>query len=86
MHPVHVQRVQVLQMDDYEIPIDFAHWHLRKCDRYPLFPAKAFFSDEVSFTMKVIFNRHNGHMQDPAYAIWGTRMQYDVLILRLDFR
>ena len=58
MYPFHVQRVQVLQPDDYVLRIASAQWYLGKCATDPFFPAEVLFSIEASFTREGIFETH----------------------------
>ena len=61
MHPLHVQRVLAMQLDDYLPRIALAQWYLGKCATDPLFPAKVLFSDETTFRREGILNTHNAH-------------------------
>ena len=63
MHPFHVQRIQALQTVGYAKYIAFAQWYFGKCTTYLLFPAKVYFSDELSSKKEGIFNTHNSRMR-----------------------
>ena len=61
-HPYHLQRVQLLQPDDYPKHAEFAQWFLQKDAVDPIFPASTLFMDETSFTREGVFNAHNLHV------------------------
>ena len=65
MHPYHIQRVQLLNEDDFAPRFTFAHWYLEMCARDPHFPDTLLFTDVVTFTREGIFNSHNSH-------VWST--------------
>ena len=77
MHPFHVQRAQVLQLDDYTPRITFAQWYLEKYATDPFFPEKMLFSDEAFFTREGILNTPKAYMwvEENPHAIWLRAVQ-----------
>ena len=61
-HPYHLQRVQLLQPDDYPKHVEFAEWFLQKGAVDSVFPVSVLFTDEASFIREGVFNTHNLHV------------------------
>ena len=62
MHPYHIQRVQLLNEDDFAPRLAFARWYLEMHARDPRFPDTVLFTDEVTFTREEMFNSHSSHV------------------------
>lgn len=62
LHPFHVQRVQLLQPDDYPQRVVFAQWFINQSAADPHFASSVLFSDEATFTREGVFNTHNAHI------------------------
>lgn len=61
-HAYHLQRVQLLNPDDYPKRVRFAQWFLEESANDPNFPAYVLFTDEATFTREGVFNHHNQHL------------------------
>ena len=59
MHLFHLQSIQAMQPDNYELCTAFAQWNLRKCATFPLFPIEMLFSNGAFFTREGSFNTYN---------------------------
>lgn len=64
MHPFHLQRVWLFQVDDYPNHVEFRQWFLQKTSIDPNFPTHVLFTDETSSTREGVFNSHNFHLWD----------------------
>ena len=65
MHPYHIQRLQLLNEEDFAARLASAHWYLEMRARDPRFPDTVLFIEEATFTREGMFNSHNSH-------VWST--------------
>lgn len=62
LHPFHVQRVQLLQLDDHPRRVAFAQWFVNQSAADMHFASSVLFCDEATFSREGMFNTHNAHM------------------------
>lgn len=62
LHPFHLQRVQLLEAEDYPKRVTFCQWFMQRTAVDPNFPTYVLFTDEASFTREGVFNTHNSHV------------------------
>ena len=63
-HPYNVYFVQKLLEDDYDRRLQFCEEMMRRCDENNRFPQNILFSDEATFYLNGVINRHN-------YRFWS---------------
>ncbi|GFV82005.1 DUF4817 domain-containing protein [Trichonephila clavipes] len=61
LHPYHLQRVQALELGDYNKHMDFARWFLHESNADRNFAASVLFTDEATFSLEGVMNFHNLH-------------------------
>ncbi|GFY16742.1 transposable element Tcb1 transposase [Trichonephila clavipes] len=61
LHPYHLQRVQALELGDYNKRMDFARWFLHESNADRNFAASVLFTDEATFSLEGMMNFHNLH-------------------------
>ncbi|GFV63403.1 transposable element tc3 transposase [Trichonephila clavipes] len=61
LHPYHLQRVQALELGDYNKRMDFARWFLHESNADRNFAASVLFTDEATFSLEGVMNFHNLH-------------------------
>ncbi|GFW36497.1 DUF4817 domain-containing protein [Trichonephila clavipes] len=61
LHPYHLQRVQALELGDYNKRRDFARWFLHESNADRNFAASVLFTDEATFSLEGVMNFHNLH-------------------------
>ncbi|GFX01191.1 uncharacterized protein TNCV_4581571 [Trichonephila clavipes] len=61
LHPYHLQRVQAVELGDYNKRMDFARWFLHESNADRNFAASVLFTDEATFSLEGVMNFHNLH-------------------------
>ncbi|GIY08477.1 uncharacterized protein CDAR_592601 [Caerostris darwini] len=72
LQPFHLQRVQVLQVQDYPRHVAFTQWCLQKSVTDRLLQCSVLFTDEASFTHNTTYGQYSQHLR-PLDNTHGTR-------------